>query len=122
MSAIVERPTSGLAAAGSLFAALGRTLLCLDAAYNIRYCSSELARPGQPAADILGEELFGPLGTLRQIVERGESREGWRAVLRSGAHMSVAAAPCDVDDVRTIVTLRPAEDDLFLGSSPPTFF
>ncbi len=122
MSAIAERPTSGLTAAGSLFAALGRTLLCLDAACNIKYCSSELARPGQPAADILGEELFGPLGTLRQILEQGESREGWRAVLRGGTQVSLAAAPCDVDEVRYIVTLRPAEDDLFLGSSPPTFF
>jgi len=122
MSAIAERPLSSLTAAGSLFAALGRTLLCLDASCNIQYCSSEIARPGQPATEILGEELFGPLGTLRQILERGESRQGWRVVLRGGAQMSLAAAPCQLDDVRYIVTLCPAEDDLFLGSAPPTFF
>ena len=122
MSVLAERPLSGLTAAGALFAALGRSLLCLDAACNIKYCSSDLARPGQPAADVLGDELFGPLGTLRQLLEQGEWREGWRAVLRDGKHVSVTAAPCEIDDVRYIVLLRPAENDLSLGSAAPTFF
>jgi DNA-binding NtrC family response regulator len=126
MSAIAERPVSDLEAAGSLFAALGRTLLCLDAACNIKYCSTPLARPGQPIADILGDELFGPLGALRQILEQGETREGWRTVLRgddgAGRQVSLAAAPCDVDGIRYLVVVRPAEEDLFLGNAAPTFF
>jgi len=122
MSVIAERPVSGLASAGALFTALGRTLLCLDAAFTIKYCSSALAYPGQPATDLFGDELFGPLGTLRQLLDQGEWREGWRAVLRSGEPVSVAAAPCAIDDVRYIVVLRPAEFDLFLGSAAPTFF
>ena len=81
MSVIAELPVSDLQAAGALFAALGRTLLCLDAACNIQYCSSPLARPGQPAADLLGEELFGPLGALRQLLEQGETREGFDIVV-----------------------------------------
>lgn len=122
MSVIAERPVSGLAAAGAFFAALGRTLLCLDASCNIKYCSTPLAQPGQPITDLLGDELFGPLGTLRQLLERGEWREGWHAVLRGGEHVSIAAAPCQIDDVRYIVVLRPAEGDLFLGSAAPAFF
>ncbi len=122
MSVTAELPATGLAAAGPLFSAFGRTLLCLDAAFNIKYCSSLLAGPGQPAADLLGDDLFGPLGTLRQLLEQGEWREGWRAILRSGESVSVAAAPCELDGVRYIVTLRPAESDLFLGSAAPSFF
>ena len=126
MSVIAERSVSDLQAAGALFAALGRTLLCLDAACNIKYCSSPLARPGQPAADLLGEELFGPLGVLRQILEHGETREGWRAVLRPADgpphQVSLAAAPCDVDGIRYLVTMQLAEEDVFLGNSAPAFF
>jgi len=126
MSVIAEVPVSDLQAAGTIFAALGRTLLCLDAACNIKYCSSPLARPGQPAADLLGDELFGPLGALRQVLDQGETREGWRAVLRGvdgpAKQVSLAAAPCDVDGIRYIVTMQPAEDDVFLGSSAPVFF
>jgi DNA-binding NtrC family response regulator len=133
MSVIDERPVSdrpevaaALASAGALFGSLGRTLLCLDAAYIIRYSSTPLARAGQPIADVLGDELFGPLGTLRQLLEKGESREGWRAAVRGadGATrlMSLAAAPCNADGVSYVVVLRPAEEDAFLGSNAPTFF
>jgi DNA-binding NtrC family response regulator len=122
MSVIAERPVSALTSAGAFFSALGRTLLCLDAAFTIKYCSSALAHPGQPATEILGEDLFGPLGTLRQLLEQGEWREGWRVILRNGEPVSVAAVPCAVDDVRYLVVLRPAEADLFLGSSAPSFF
>lgn len=126
MSVIAERPVSDLQAAGTLFGALGRTLLCLDAACNIQYCSSPAARPGQPLAELLGDDLFGPLGSLRQILEQGESREGWRAVFRPNdgpAHyVSIAAAPCNVDGARYVVTLKLADEDIFLGNSAPTFF
>ena len=126
MSVIAERPVRDLEAAGSLFTALGRTLLCLDAACNIKYCSTPLARPGQPVTDLLGDELFGPLGALRQLLEQGETREGWRAILRgddgAARQVSLAAAPCHVDGIRYVVVVRPAEEDLFLGNAAPTFF
>ena len=119
MSAIAERPLSGIDAAGAVFTALGRTLLCLDAACNINYCSSPLARPGQPLSELLGEEL-------RQLLEQGETREGWRAVLRGAdgraQQVSLAAAPCNADGIRYVVVVQPADDDVFLGSDPPTFF
>ena len=126
MSVHDERPDSDLASAGILFGAFGRTLLCLDAACNIKYCSSPLARPGQPAADLLGDELFGPLGTLRQLLAQGETREGWRAVLHGvddvTRQVSLAAAPSRVDGIDYVVLIRSAEEDLFLGSCAPTFF
>src|SRR5205085_5151357 len=53
-------------------------------------------------------------------------REGWRAVLHGSdgttLQVSLAAAPCDVDGIRAIVVLHPAEEDLFLGSCAPTFY
>src|ERR1051326_2232947 len=112
MSVIAERSTGALDAAGPLFTALGWTMLGLDAACNIQYCSS-------PIADLLDDEL-------RQLLQQGEVREGWRTVLRGtdGAtrQVSVAAAPCNVDGIRYVVVLRPADDDLLLGDAAPTFF
>jgi DNA-binding NtrC family response regulator len=112
MSVIAERSTGALDAAGTLFTALGWTMLGLDAACNIQYCSS-------PIADLLDDEL-------RQLLQQGEVREGWRTVLRGtdGAtrQVSVAAAPCNVDGIRYVVVLRPADDDLLLGDAAPTFF
>src|ERR1051326_8313832 len=112
MSVIAERSTGALDAAGPLFTALGWTMLGLDAACNIQYCSS-------PIADLLDDEL-------RQLLQQGEVREGWRTVLRGtdGAtrQVSVAAAPCNVDGIRYVVVLRPADDALLLGDAAPTFF
>jgi len=112
MSVIAERSIGALDAAGTLFTALGWTMLGLDAACNIKYCSS-------PTTDRLDDEL-------RLLLEQGEVREGWRTFLRGmdGAtqEVSVAAAPCNVDGVRYIVVLRPADDDILLGDAAPTFF
>jgi len=112
MSVIAERSIGALDAAGTLFTALGWTMLGLDAACNIKYCSS-------PIADLLDDEL-------RLLLEQGEVREGWRTFLRGpdGAtqEVSVAAAPCNVDGIRYVVVLRPADDDVLLGDAAPTFF
>jgi len=112
MSVIAERSIGALDAAGTLFTALGWTMLGLDAACNIKYCSS-------PTADRLDDEL-------RQLLAQGELREGWCTFLRGpdGAtqEVAVAAAPCNVDGIRYVVVLRPADDDVLLGDAAPTFF
>lgn len=126
MSVIAERSVSGLDDAGALFAALGRTLVCLDASCTVQYCSTPLARAGQPIAEVLGDELFGPLGVLRQLLAQGETREGWRTVLRGAdgkaQQVSLAAAPCNTDGIRYMVVVRPAGEDMFLGDAAPSFF
>jgi DNA-binding NtrC family response regulator len=80
-------------------------------------------------ADLLGSELFGPAGTLRQLLLAGERREGWRSSLNvPGTRprlVSVTAAPfqpepgavCD-PRVAYVVVLRPAEEDQRSPTSP----
>lgn len=114
------------------FASLGRVFLCVDNAFRVVHASSLLDRligrgaadeaDGRPLADLLGAELFGPAGTLRQLLLAGERREGWRSMLTVNAErprlVSLTAAPfqhepgtaCD-PRVAYIVVLRPAEED-----------
>lgn len=122
-----------LSAVSSVFASLGRVFLCSDHDFNILHASLTLDRlagvdvagelSGRPLSTLLGDELFGPAGTLRQVLLSGEKREGWRAFLSSGngaPHLvSVTAAPfvpepgsvCD-PRVAYVVVLRPAAEDL----------
>jgi hypothetical protein len=68
------------------FASLGRVFLCVDAGFEVLHASSLLDRligrgasaaaQGRPVAQLLGAELFGPSGTLRQLLLAGERREG----------------------------------------------
>jgi DNA-binding NtrC family response regulator len=104
----------------------------MDAGFNVVHASSLLDRligrgaagsaRGRPVADLLGVELFGPAGTLRQVLLAGERREGWRAMLTVGGTrprlVSLTAAPFHSDPgsvcdprVAYIVVLRPAEED-----------
>jgi DNA-binding NtrC family response regulator len=113
------------------FGSLGRVCLALDSRFTIRHVSAKIdellgdgtARRvcGRPVEELLGAGLFGSAGPLRQALELGERREGWRAWLDFGPErsrvVSVSAAPlvgptggCDASAVY-IVVLRPADDD-----------
>ncbi len=127
------------AAVNAAFGSLGRICMALDADFRIRYASDLLVSLlGQEAASqvrglsiesLLGAELFGMDGPLRQALLAGEKREGWRAVLNveSGPArlMSVSAAPllhdrlgvCD-PAAAYLVVLRPADDSTVEASGP----
>jgi len=121
------------------FAALGRVFFCVDAGFHVLHASAFLDRllgrgaaaraQGRPLADLLGSELFGPSGTLRQLLLAGERREGWRSTLSvpgvAPRLVSVTAAPFQSDPgavcdprVAYIVVLRPAEEDHAGAASP----
>jgi transcriptional regulator with GAF, ATPase, and Fis domain len=135
-SAEQERVFSPVNAA---FGSLGRACLALDRSFRVRYASElfdTLLRPGAAARlrgasaeSILGAEMFGPEGPLRQSLLAGEKREGWRAVLQAegaGARlMSVSAAPLKRDrfgvcdpEAKYLVVLRPADEETVEASGP----
>ncbi len=127
------------AAVNVAFGSLGRVCMALDAQFRIRHISDRLdavlgagsaARlHGQPIETLLGPELFGQEGPLRQALLAGGKREGWRALLRSESGesriLSVTAAPlahdrygvCDTEAVYLLV-LRPAEEEPVEASGP----
>lgn len=138
-----DKLMAALTAVSAVFGSLGRVLVCLDGGFRIVHTSSELDsffRPGasadfvgRPASDLLGEDLFGGGGSVTQALVAGERREGWRASLicHDGTTrlLSITAAPFRPDDsgvcdrrVAHIVVLRPAEDDVSLGTTAPTVF
>ena len=91
------------------------------------------AARGRPIEDLLGDDLFGSNGALRQALLSGERREGWRATLRADGRgprlVSVTAAPVEHGSpdlcgpsMAYIVVLRPAEEEDPCASSAPTFF
>jgi transcriptional regulator with GAF, ATPase, and Fis domain len=128
----LELRSAAIEGVSAAFASLGRVFLCVDNAFRVVHASSLLDRligpgaadeaAGRPLADLLGTELFGPAGTLRQLLLAGERREGWRSMLTVNAErprlVSLTAAPfhsepgtaCD-PRVAYIVVLRPAEED-----------
>jgi DNA-binding NtrC family response regulator len=127
------------AAVNAAFGSLGRVCLALDGQFRVRHVSERLdallgegamARAmGAPAEKLLGAELFGAGGPVRQALLAGEKREGWRALLRSGkgaAHLlSVTAAPLQRDphgvcpgDAQYLVVLRPAAEEPMEPSGP----
>jgi DNA-binding NtrC family response regulator len=130
---------AALAGVASAFASLGRVFFCSDASFHVLHASSNLDRmlgpgasaraEGRPLSDLLGSELFGPAGTLRQLLLAGERREGWRSSLAAPGFaprlVSVTAAPfcpepgavCD-PRVAFVIVLRPAEEDLGAPPSP----
>ena len=123
---------AALAGVSSAFASLGRVFFCVDSSFHVLHASSHLDRllgdgaasraESRPLSDLLGSELFGPGGTLRQLLLAGERREGWRSMLEvpgtSARLVSVTAAPfcpepgavCD-PRVAFVIVLRPAEED-----------
>ncbi len=130
------------AAVSAAFGSLGRVCMGLDSGFRVRQTSAyidELVGPdaagryrGRPIADLLGEELFGDSGILRQALLRGERREGWRASLPlvpDGSRVvSVTVAPlrhdiagaCD-PRISYILVLRPAEEEAEAADSPMAF-
>jgi DNA-binding NtrC family response regulator len=130
---------AAIAGVSSAFASLGRVFFCADASFHVLHASFQLDRmlgkgasaqaSGRPLQDVLGADLFGSGGTLRQLLLAGERREGWRASLSVPGHqprlVSVTAAPfrpepegvCD-PRVAYVIVLRPAEEDQELGGSP----
>ena len=126
-------------AVNAAFGSLGRACMALDGDFRVRYASDlfdTLLGPGAaarlrgtPVESILGAEMFGPDGPLRQSLVAGEKREGWRAVLvgdgTEARLMSVSAAPllrdrhgvCD-PAARYLLVLRPAEDATLEASAP----
>ncbi len=136
-------PTTGrevaFAAVNAAFGSLGRVCMALDVEFRIRHVSERLdallgrgaaARlQGQPIEAMLGSELFGPDGPLRQALLAGQKREGWRALLRhdeGASHLlSVTAAPLQHDpygvcdpEARYLVVIRPADEES-LGADGP---
>ncbi len=136
---IEERAAWG--AVSAAFGALGRAFLCADEQFRVIHGSYVLdavfgagtsaSIEGRPLSDLLGEELFGPAGTLRRALVAGERREGWRAHLALGRGeprlVSLSAAPfprnteiaCN-PHVSYVVVLRPAEQDRGDGLGAPT--
>jgi len=131
---------AALSGVSEAFAALGRVFFCVDAGFQVLHASALLDRllgqgasaraQGRPLADLLGSELFGASGTLRQLMLAGERREGWRSMLSvPGAAprlVAVTAAPFPSDPgavcdprVAYVVVLRPAEEDQALVSAIP---
>ena len=123
---------SAIEGVSAAFASLGRVFLCVDNGFRVVHASSLLDRligrgasddaRGKPLAELLGADLFGPAGTLRQLLLAGERREGWRSMLTVGLErprlVSLTAAPFHSDPgtvcdprVAYIVVLRPAEED-----------
>jgi transcriptional regulator with PAS, ATPase and Fis domain len=113
-------------------ASVGRAFVCLDPSFRIVHASHLLDEllgagtsnnlRGRPVDELLGIELFGPCGPLRQALLKGQMREGWRATLKFGSGparlVSITAAPmlregseiCD-PRVMYLVLLRPAEEE-----------
>ena len=127
------------AAVNAAFGSLGRICMALDASFRVRHVSERidaLLGPGaaermlgNPVESVLGEELFGPNGPLRQALLAGEKREGWRAFLhsaRGGARLlSVTAAPLEHDahgacdpDAAYLLVMRPADEEAVGATGP----
>jgi two-component system, NtrC family, response regulator AtoC len=124
------------------FASLGRVCLALDLQFDIRHLSPKLddllgagaARryEGRAAEELLGSELFGAAGSIREALAAGERREAWRAWLKAEAEgarlVSISAAPllhlsgaCD-PEAAYLVVLRPADDEEVARAGVPTSF
>jgi DNA-binding NtrC family response regulator len=128
------------AAVNAAFGSLGRVCMALDHTFRVQHVSARIDEllgegaavrmKGQPIETVLGPELFGPDGPLRQALMAGEKREGWRALLRLSAGgsrlLSVTAATLQHDpqgvcdpQARFLVVLRPAEEEPNVDPSGP---
>ena len=116
----------------TVFEALGRALIVLDADFRIIRASHTLeeiagsgtvfAAIGKPIEELVGAKLFGPTDTLREALLDGRREEGRRAVLRCSAttarlvSLTAAVVPLHVSNhcdprARYLVVVRPAEDE-----------
>lgn len=113
-------------------ASVGRAFICLDPFFRIVHVSKLIndllgegvaaKLPGRPVEELLGEDLFGQSGQLRQALLEGHRREGWRATLKFADSctrlVSITTAPMVTDHseicdpmVRYLILLRPAEEE-----------
>lgn len=136
MNPLTEAALHGITRA---LASVGRAFICLDPEFRILHASPLLNRilgegasealRGAHVESLLGEELFGPKGQLREALVAGQMREGWRATLRFGGsgpqRVSITTAPMVPDDssicdpsVRYLVLLRPAEEEESCPDAP----
>lgn len=123
-------------------ASVGRAFICLDPSFIILHASRLLDRIlgegaskalcGHPVEDLLGTELFGPRGPLREALLNGQIREGWRATLSFNGMqprlVSITTAPLVSDDaeicdpsVQFLVLLRLAEEEDCCPNAPVFF-
>ncbi len=135
--------TLAMIAIGAVFDSFHRVLICLDAEFRIVHTSASLGQligedavvslTDRPVQELLGAELFGLGGALRDVLEHGEMREGWRASMHmedgTTRLVSCSAAPFKPDPrgicdprVAYVVIVRPAEDDTSIGTAAPTAF
>jgi DNA-binding NtrC family response regulator len=127
------------AAVNAAFGSIGRICMALDGEFRVRHVSGLIdtllgagaasRMPGRPVEEVLGPELFGPSGTLRQALVAGEKREGWRAFLHTPAGatrlLSVTAAKlrhddhgvCD-PDASYLIVIRPADEEAVAATGP----
>ncbi|HUJ15979.1 MAG TPA: sigma 54-interacting transcriptional regulator [Thermoanaerobaculia bacterium] len=138
-----DESIAALIAVGAVFDSFHRVLLCLDSDLRVVHASQSIAAligdepaaaiVGSAAEELLGHELFGAGGVLRDVLERGELREGWRATIRSADGgmrlVSCSVAPFKPDPrgvcdprVAYVIILRPAEEDAAVGTAAPTAF
>jgi len=125
-----------------VLASVGRAFVCLDSDFRIVHASYLLddlmgsgisrALVGRGIEELLGADLFGSRGPLREALLEGQRREGWRATLQfkdaASRLVSITAAPvvheasniCD-PRMRYVVLLRPAEEEQMCSNSP-TFY
>jgi len=137
-SSMTDREVA-FAAVNAAFGSLGRICMALDSDFRVKHVSERLdallgpgaaARMrGQPVEALLGPELFGPNGTLRQALAAGEKREGWRAFLRTDGGgsrlLSVTGAKLQHDpygvcdpEASYLLVMRPADDEA-VGTTGP---
>ena len=128
-----EQSTAALIAVSAVMESFGRSLICLDRDFRIVHTSETPAMDGRPVAELLGSELFALDGALRDVLERGERREGWRASMSlpdgTTRLVSCSAAPFKPDShgicdprVAYVIIVRPAEEDPSTGTASPTGF
>jgi transcriptional regulator with PAS, ATPase and Fis domain len=138
-----DAKSAAMSAVSAVLDSFRRVLICLDAQFRVIHASAALAEligedaattlPGRPVQELLGEEVFGVGGALRDILEKGEMREGWRAsmLIADGSTrlVSCSAAPFKPDprgicdpNVAYVVIVRPAEDDTTIGTASPIVF
>jgi DNA-binding NtrC family response regulator len=136
MNPLTEAALHGITRA---LASVGRAFVCLDPSFRILHASSLLDRfigdgvstalRGRSVEELLGEDLFGLRGPLREALLSGQVREGWRATLKfeasSPCPVSITIAPMISDHsaicdpmVRYLILLRPAEEEKTCPDGP----
>jgi DNA-binding NtrC family response regulator len=125
-----------------VLASVGRAFVCLDADFRIVHASylldslmgSGVSREleGRGIEELLGVELFGARGPLREALLGGHRREGWRATLQfkdsTSRLVSITAAPVAREDsnicdprMQYVVLLRPAEEEQTCSNTPTVY-